>query len=222
MAEMDTSSGGGHKKGPGVKKSKKLSTRVDLTPMVDLGFLLITFFIFTTTMSEPTAVQLNLPKDVDKPEDQNQAKASGALTILLGKDNHVFYYEGQLSPDGSNWKTSAFGGENGIRDVIINKKKAVIAAHVHNGNCPQIREDARKRDVAQKIVRDASYYENACLDKDLVVVIKPNEESTYKNVVDILDEMAINVVKRYALVDISEGENALIKATEAANPGGKK
>ena len=107
MAEMDVSSGG-HKKGPGVKKSKKLSTRVDLTPMVDLGFLLITFFIFTTTMSQPTAMKLNLPKDTEKPEEQNQAKESGALTILLGFDNHVFYYEGQLSPDGSNWKSSSF------------------------------------------------------------------------------------------------------------------
>jgi len=79
MAEMDTS-GGGHKKGPGVKKAKKLSTRVDLTPMVDLGFLLITFFVFTTTMSQPTAMRLFLPKDTDKPEEQNKVKASGALT----------------------------------------------------------------------------------------------------------------------------------------------
>src|SRR5208282_5934482 len=94
MAEMDTSSGGGHKKGPGVKKSKKLSTRVDLTPMVDLGFLLITFFIFTTTVSQPTAMRIFLPKDVQKPEDQNKVKVSAVLTIMLGKDNHVYYYEG--------------------------------------------------------------------------------------------------------------------------------
>src|ERR1039457_7217998 len=96
MAEMEVKSGG-EKKGPGVKKSKKLSTRVDLTPMVHLGFLLITFFIFTTTMSQPTAMRLFLPKDADKPEDQNKAKESGAFTILLGRDNNVFYYEGILN-----------------------------------------------------------------------------------------------------------------------------
>jgi len=177
MAEMDTSGGGGHKKGPGVKKSKKLSTRVDLTPMVDLGFLLITFFIFTTTMSQPTAMKLFLPKDADKPEDQNKAKESGVITILLGKDDHVFYYEGQLDNSASNFKSSTF---KEIRNVLLDKK----------ARTPE---------------------------KDLVVVLKPSEESTYRNVVDILDEMAVNVLKRYALVDISDIETKLVKASEAAN-----
>jgi biopolymer transport protein ExbD len=178
MAEMDTSGGGGHKKGPGVKKGKKLSTRVDLTPMVDLGFLLITFFIFTTTMSQPTAMRLFLPKDTDKPEEQNKVKASGALTLLLGKNDRVYYYEGELATDGSNFKNASF---KEIRDIIINKKKSTSP-------------------------------------EDFVVVIKPNKESTYKNAVDALDEMTINDVKRYAMVDIFDVENQLIAATEG---GGK-
>lgn len=173
MAEMDTSSGGGHKKGPGVKKGKKLSTRVDLTPMVDLGFLLITFFIFTTTMSQPTAMRLFLPKDTEKPEDQNKVKASGALTLILAKDNSIFYYEGELAPDGSNFKNAGF---KEIRDIIINKKKSTNP-------------------------------------DDFVVVIKPTPDATYKNTVDILDEMTINEVKRYALVDIFDVELQLVKAS---------
>src|SRR6186713_55265 len=100
MASIDAGGGdSGHKKGPGVKKAKKLSTRVDMTPMVDLGFLLITFFIFTTTMTSPTSMDLFMPKDTDKDEDQNKAKESGALTVMLSKDNHVYYYEGQLTED---------------------------------------------------------------------------------------------------------------------------
>jgi len=174
MAEMDTSSGGGHKKGPGVKKGKKLSTRVDLTPMVDLGFLLITFFIFTTTMSQPTAMRLFLPKDVDKPEEQNKVKSSAVLTIMLGKDDHIYYYEGDdpTKLQSANYK--------GIRDIILDKKK---------------RTDP----------------------KDFVVVLKPSQDASYKNTVNILDEMTIDAVKRYAMVDISPGEYGLITATETAN-----
>src|SRR5438034_1835893 len=108
MAQMEGGGGDEHKKGPGVKKAKKLSTRIDLTPMVDLGFLLITFFIFTTTLAKPTGLKINLPKDVDKPEEQTKTKESGTITFLLGKDNHVFYYEGQLKPDASNFKSSSF------------------------------------------------------------------------------------------------------------------
>lgn len=174
MAEMDTSGGGGHKKGPGVKKSKKLSTRVDLTPMVDLGFLLITFFIFTTTMSQPTAMKLFLPKDVNKPEEQNKVKESAVLTIMLGKSDQIYYYEG-IDPTklkGTNFKE--------IRDVVIDKK--------------------RRTDP-----------------KDFVVVIKPTQDASYKNTVNILDEMKIDDVKRFAMVDITPDEYKLVVATETAN-----
>lgn len=171
---MDTSGGGSHKKGPGVKKAKKASTRVDLTPMVDLGFLLITFFIFTTTISQPTALKLNLPKDTDKPEEQNKLKESGALTLLLGKNDNVYYYEGILDPTASNLKNTTM---KKVRDEILSKKRSTPP-------------------------------------DDLMVVIKPGEESTYKDVVNALDEMTINDIKRYALVDISEVETQLLKKSE--------
>ena len=118
---MDTSSGGGHKKGPGVKKGKKLSTRVDLTPMVDLGFLLITFFVFTTTMSQPTAMNMNEPKDnTDEPL---KVKQSGVMTILLGSNDQVYYYYGDLDPNtlSQQFKSTNF---REIRDLIVAKKKA--------------------------------------------------------------------------------------------------
>ena len=205
MASIDEGGGDSHKKGPGVKKAKKLSTRVDMTPMVDLGFLLITFFIFTTTMSSPTTMELYMPKDTDKDEEQNKAKESGSLTIMLGKDNHVYYYEGMLKEDASNFTSTNF---KGIRDVIIKKKKDVIQAHQHDAGCQKIQEKART-----SIPPDPAW-QTACLDKDLVIIIKPNAESTYKNTVDILDEMAINNIKRYAMVDLFEAEKDLIAKTE--------
>ena len=179
MAEMDTSSGGGHKKGPGVKKSKKLSTRVDLTPMVDLGFLLITFFVFTTTMSQSTAMNMNEPKD-DSTQ-QLKVKNSGVMTILLGRNNQVYYYYGQLEADkiSQQFKSTTF---KEIRQLILDKKNATPIG-------------------------------------DLMYIIKSDKRSTFKNAIDILDEMTISAVPpgHYAEVDMVPLEEMLIKQTEDAN-----
>jgi biopolymer transport protein ExbD len=192
MAEIDTSGGGGHKKG-GVKKAKKLSTRVDLTPMVDLGFLLITFFIFTTTMSKPKTMEINMPfKDPSQPIPESKVKESTALTILLSKDHRVYYYEG-IGSDATKppkVEVTYFKNPGGIRDVIINKKKSVDA-----------------------LVRSGTL---TAKDKT-TVLIKPDENSTYEDFVNIIDEMSINGIDVYAIVDISPVDKDFIHLTEAAN-----
>lgn len=179
MADIDTSSQGSKKKGPGVKKSQKKSLRVDLTPMVDLGFLLITFFVFTTTMSQPTGMFMNMPDDNIPPEKQDKVAETGALSILLGANNHVYYYEGQLQDNGANVKPSSF---KDIRQVIIDKKRST---------------DPTK----------------------FMVLIKPGQESNYNNLVSIMDEMAINVVKKYALINkVDPSDEKVIQMSDAANP----
>ena len=196
MAEMDTSSSGGHKKGPGVKKGKKLSTRIDLTPMVDLGFLLITFFMYTTTLAKPKTMEINMPyKDPNmKQEDQNKIKESVALTILLSKNHRVYYYEGMATDPNKppDLKVTSFAQKNGIRDEIIKKKKEVDAMKAAGTLGPQ---------------------------DETTVLIKPDTTSTYSDLVNMLDEMSINDVRVYAIIDITEVDQNFIKETEAANVG---
>jgi biopolymer transport protein ExbD len=194
MAEMDTSSGGGHKKGPGVKKGKKLSTRIDLTPMVDLGFLLITFFMFTTTLAKPKTMEINMPyKDENlKEEEKNKLKASVAMTVLLSKNHRVYYYEGigdnpDVAPD---LQVTSFKAKDGIRDAIIKKKKLVAGLKASGQLGPK---------------------------DEMTVLIKPDTTSTYSDLVNMLDEMNINDVKVYAIIDISDIEQGFIKETEAAS-----
>lgn len=165
MAEVQQQEGG--HKNRGGKRSKKLSTKVDLTPMVDLGFLLITFFIFTTTMGEPKAMKLNLPK-----EDKNLTEIglSKVLTIIPAENNKVYYYFGDKP---QTMMVTNYGAE-GLRSIIINKKKMVAT------NCG----DAQQT----------------------VVLIKPTDEANYQNVVDVLDEMLINNVTRYMLLNIDDAE----------------
>lgn len=119
MAEMEVKSSGG--KGPGVKKAKKASTRVDLTPMVDLGFLLITFFMFTTTMSQPKAMKLNTP-DKSDPADNTKVKETTTMTLLLGANNNVFAHIGVLKPDASNVVQYNYGN---IREGLIKFREGI-------------------------------------------------------------------------------------------------
>ncbi|MCE1189890.1 MAG: biopolymer transporter ExbD [Ignavibacteria bacterium] len=122
MAELDTSGGGGKKKHGG-KKSKKMSTRVDLTPMVDLGFLLVTFFMLTTTFSKPQTMEINMPVKVDKEQSEKieqDVKASEAMTLLLGPDNFCYYFVGLPSENAEVTKVDY--SKDGLRRAVLVKQ----------------------------------------------------------------------------------------------------
>lgn len=192
MAEIAESGGGGKKGG---KKGKKLSTRIDLTPMVDLGFLLITFFIFTTTMSKPKTMEINMPSE-EKTDKPNEVKDYTAMTVLLSKEHRVYYYLGMASDplNPPDVKVTYFQAKNGIRDAIIDLKKNVYAER-NNGAAGHKADD------------------------EPVILIKADTTSQYDDLVNILDEMQVNGINTYALVDISDVDREFIKLTEQANPG---
>jgi biopolymer transport protein ExbD len=169
MAEQIQQPDSGH--GKRVRRTKILSTKVDLTPMVDLGFLLITFFILTKTLSEPKHMQLLLPAGNTSTTPYGE---STVLTVIPLGDDKVFYYHG--NPDDAI-QDKLFGIINpaGIRNIIMQKQLAL---------------EANPRYTR----------------KDLMLIIKPIESTIYKNIVVMLDEVLINDLKHYSLVDISPDE----------------
>lgn len=175
MAEINTAAAQGHL--PGVAKSKKLSTRVDLTPMVDLGFLLITFFIFTTNMSKPTAMKLIMPKGGDS----MSLGESAALTVCPIAGDKVFYYHGNL------------------QEALINHQYGFTSYSISTGIGAVIREKQAAMDKAGK------------KRIDLMLIIKPGDMSSYRNTVDLLDEVMINAITHYAIVDISKEDIAAVQ-----------
>ena len=121
MAEMQVEDKG---KKP---KQKKHATRVDLTPMVDLGFLLITFFMLTTSMLKPQTMEIGVPsKDKVQEEDQNKVKASQAITILLGKENKLYYYFGTQENDIDPELIETDYSSEGIRKMLVEKNIDVM------------------------------------------------------------------------------------------------
>ncbi|WP_158728737.1 MULTISPECIES: biopolymer transporter ExbD [unclassified Flavobacterium] len=181
MAELNTGDGDG-KKG-GKVRSKKSNSKVDLTAMVDLAFLLITFFMLTTTLSKPQSMPLGLP---DKEEDKTKEKPikvdeNRTLTVMLGDNNKMVYYMGLLATPIAGPADIAYGKE-GIRAELLKRKKSVVE---YTGD----------------------------KDKGLIVIIKPGKKSNYRNLVDILDEMAIVGVPTNAIVnDFSPEELKLLES----------
>jgi biopolymer transport protein ExbD len=188
--------GGGDSRGKKGKKShkKQHSTRIDMTPMVDLGFLLLTFFVLTTTMATPKSMPIVLPEvpkpDAPKPDKIAEGKV---LHLLLDKDDKIYYYQGvaadAVANEGGAAEQLEFKQTNyskdGIRKVIFEYRQKV----------------------------DAKYGKN-----EMIILIKPTDVSRYKNVVDILDEMNITVQKKYALVEVAKEEIELIAQASGIAP----
>jgi biopolymer transport protein ExbD len=211
MADLNTGEEGGGKKKHGKKRAKKSSTRIDMTPMVDLGFLLLTFFILTTTFNKPQAMEINMPvKDPDLTEEEkNKVPADHTLNIILTDKNVVYWYFGVADPSKalpSLTKTNY--SQNGIRKLLIaeNNKRHNMYNQI----------ELWKKEVSTGNLTDDEYREKVKVYRktnqmsSLIVLLKPDKDSNYKNVVDALDEMAICNVGSYALLETNDLENQMV------------
>jgi biopolymer transport protein ExbD len=166
MAEIENKQAGRHKTSLCIVKK---STKVDLTPMVDLGFLLITFFVFTTSMTKPRVMGIVSPKDS---KDSTTVCESCALTLIPVQEDKILYFEG-IQNTSTILKETDFTAE-GLRTLLMLKKEKVK--------------------------------ETKGTDEEMVLIVKPGDKSTYKNFVDILDEVAITNVKHYFIDELTDAD----------------
>ncbi|MCU0359273.1 MAG: biopolymer transporter ExbD [Bacteroidia bacterium] len=215
MAEIaEGGSGGGHKGGK--KRAKKLSTRVDMTPMVDLAFLLLTFFVLTATFSKPKTMELTFP--APPPPDQKPDEIKKGITFLLTKDDRIFYYEGEFRAEANDKgpKTEiqeldfSQDSQKSLHKYLLEKNKpmheqisALKAKHDNN----QLADSTFKRLVKERKADKESY----------TFLIKTDDQATYKNVIDVIDELNVNVVGKYVMVDIMKSEMDLVLEKTANN-----
>lgn len=156
-------------------RTKPWNLRIDMTPMVDLGFLLITFFIFTSSLTESKAMKLHMPSDGLPAE----VSEENVLTILVDAGNDLIVYEGNWTAAVSSGKIGVTGyGPSAIGKLIQEKK---LKMH--------------KEDPSDK----------------LFVIIKPLEAAEYRNLVNVLDEMAIYAVPSYAITEPTKDEESYVK-----------
>lgn len=202
MAEIQSNDQGSGKKGKhGKVRAKKQSTHIDMTPMVDLAFLLLTFFMLTTTFGKPKTMEINMPV---KPENEdNQTLVNNAVTILLSGDNKVYWYFGELKPETKLTPTDY--SPNGLRKLFLDKNAFAV------DKIKQLRDQAVKSNMADTTLKRMEV-EVKGDKRSLMVLVKADDKAVYKNVVDVLDELNITMIGKYAIVDIGQQEFDLIKS----------
>jgi len=195
----------------GKRRPKKHSTRIDMTPMVDLMCLLITFFMLTTAFSKAKVMVITMPeKDPkDNPKDQPQISAARTLNILLTEGDKIYFYKGMADPKKPPLPAlikSDFS-KDGIRKVLLDMNKDLFR---------KIAEYREKRITGKLVVADSTAdNEIKRMKKDdrkgPIVLIKPDEKAKYKDIVNIIDEMAICNIASYAVVDLNTVEKDMVK-----------
>ena len=173
--------------------------------MVDMNMLLITFFMLCTSLSKPQTMEISMPSNDKKitEEDQTKVAESRAITLILGEDDKVYYYVGL--PDYNDYtslKVTTYDAD-GLRALLLDRNRDIVA---------KIKELKKKK--LNKEITDEQYDEQAIEIKGVktapVVMIKATDDATYKNLVDALDEMQICSISKYAIVDLTEGDEFLI------------
>lgn len=197
-----------HKKGH-KRRPKKHSTRIDMTPMVDLMCLLITFFMLTTAFSKPKVMEITMPEKTDKPNDAPTIAAFRTLNIILAEGDKIYYYIGIADPKKPPLpqliKTDF--SKNGIRKILLEKNKDLFVK-IAEYREKRLKGEINESDsVANRKIREFKKQDR----KGHVVLIKAADKVKYKNVVDIVDEMAITNIASYAIVDINFVEEDLLK-----------
>lgn len=204
MAEVNTDGGGGGS-GKHKKKGRKSTgtPRIDMTPMVDLAFLLLTFFVLTSQLSKPKATELIVPKPLEKPQDSTMKIPDElAVTIMLdgNKQGKIYYYEGKLQAN-TELKESSFDPKKGFRRFVLERNSKVIL------QMNRLRDQLNKGKITKNYYDSVSGTEEYRSMKDApFFIIKWGGDATYGTVIDLIDELKIGDVGRYALTKISPQE----------------
>lgn len=186
-------------------KQKKMTVRVDFTPMVDMNMLLITFFMLCTTLSKPQTMEISMPsndKNISE-DDQNKVKASQAITLLLAGKDKIYYYEGQPNyDDPASLKETSYDA-NGIRSQLLKKNYEAVQ------KVNELKQDKANLKITEEEFKK-KVLEIKGGKKTPTVIIKATDDSSYKNLIDALDEMQICNIGKYVITEITSQDKELI------------